>query len=71
MLGGPSFSSAIQLEIDSGLQPLKLQGLKPLTKHSFSSGLKSRPPILSRDANYFKLGQYPHATKFGVAAPQA
>ncbi len=58
-LGGPSFSSAIQFELDSGLQPLKLQGLKPLTRRSFSSGLKSRPPFESRDANYFQIRTAP------------
>jgi hypothetical protein len=43
-LGGRSFNSAIPFELDSGLQPLQLQGSKPLIRRSFSSGLKSRPP---------------------------
>jgi hypothetical protein len=58
-LGGPSFSSAIPFELDSGLQPLKLQGLKPLIIRSSSSGLKSRPPIESRHANHFQIGTVP------------
>jgi hypothetical protein len=30
-LGGPSFNSAIWVALSCGLQPLKLQGLKPLS----------------------------------------
>src|SRR5260370_42288677 len=58
-LGGLSFSSAIQFEVDSGLQPLKLQWLKPLIRRSFSSGLKSRPPVEWRDVNYFQIRTVP------------
>ena len=54
-LGGPSFSSAIQVAFNPGLQPLKLQGLKPLTKRCFSSGLKSRPPRQSSRCNTYQI----------------
>src|ERR1700687_1798725 len=60
-LGGPNFSSAISSELDWGLQPLKLQGLKPPIRGSFSSGLKSRPPTESRDANYFQIRTLLHS----------
>jgi len=42
-LGGPSFSSAMLVVFDCGLQPLKLQELKLLIEPRSSSGLKSRP----------------------------
>jgi hypothetical protein len=33
--GVPSFSSAVQVDLIRGLQPLKLQGLKPLIDNVF------------------------------------
>jgi hypothetical protein len=54
-LGGPSFSSAVQDWHSCGLQPLKLQGLKPLSRRRSSSGLKSRPPMESFRASLGRL----------------
>src|SRR5205807_6377530 len=65
-LGGPSFSSAIQFVLDSWLQPLKFQGLNPLIRRSFSSGLKSRPPYRMAGSQLFSNWDY--AAK-GAAAP--
>jgi len=59
LLGGPSFSSAIQVGLYCGLQPLKLQGLKPLIRRRFSSGLRSRPPIEPRHGNAFQIRAVP------------
>jgi hypothetical protein len=54
-LGGPSFSSGIRFAYDSGLQPLKLQGLKPQMRRSSSSGLKFRPPKEKSNAEIFQI----------------
>ena len=55
VFGGQSFSSAVKVALNCGLQPLKLQGLNPLVRRSYSSGLKSRPPRESCCANTFQV----------------
>src|SRR5258708_7810785 len=57
--------SGIQVAFDRGLQPLMLQGLKPLIRRSFSSGLKSRPPNQSCRANNIQIGRVPLADTLG------
>jgi|HubBroStandDraft_6_1064221.scaffolds.fasta_scaffold2684399_1 hypothetical protein len=59
VFGGQSFSSAVKVALNCGLQPLKLQGLNPLVRRSYSSGLKSRPPRGSWCAKAFQIRAVP------------